>query len=67
MFNEAPARVQMRARRKDGSAADVELSIGMVHGADGRLTHWVLAFADRSELEHLREELRVLRAIAAAP
>lgn len=67
MFNEAPARVHMRARRKDGSAADVELSIGMVHGADGRLTHWVLAFADRSELEHLREELRVLRAIAASP
>ena len=67
MFNEAPARLQMRARRKDGSTADMELSIGMVHGADGRLTHWVLAFADRSELERLREELRVLRAIAAAP
>ena len=67
MFNEAPARVQIRARRKDGSAADVELSIGMVHGIEGRLTHWVLAFADRGELERLREELRVLRAIAASP
>ncbi|MEW6689668.1 MAG: PAS domain S-box protein [Pseudomonadota bacterium] len=67
MFNDAPARLQLRARRKDGTAADVDLSIGMVHGADGRLTHWVLAFADRSELERLREELRVLRAIAAAP
>ena len=67
MFNEAPARVQMRARRKDGARADVELSIGMVHGADGRLTHWVLAFADRGELERLREELRILRSIAAAP
>jgi PAS domain S-box-containing protein len=67
MFNEAPARVQMRARRKDGSTADVELSIGMVHGADGRLTHWVLAFADRSEIARMQEELRVLRAIAAAP
>ncbi|HTQ77666.1 MAG TPA: PAS domain S-box protein [Burkholderiales bacterium] len=67
MFDEAPLRAQMRARRRDGSAAEVDLSIGMVHGADGRLTHWVLAFADRSELEQLREELRVLRSIAAAP
>ena len=67
MFNEAPARVQMRARRKDGSRADVELSIGMVHGVDGRLSHWVLTFADRSELERLREEMRLLRSIAAAP
>ena len=67
MFNEAPARVQMRARRKDGSRAEVELSIGMVHGADGRLTHWVLAFADRGEIERMREELRILRAIDAAP
>jgi PAS domain S-box-containing protein len=67
MFTEGPARVQMRARRKDGSRADVDLSIGMVHGVDGRLTHWVLAFADRSELERLREELRILRSIAAAP
>lgn len=67
MFKEAPARVQMRARRKDGATAHVELTIGMVNGADGRLTHWVLAFADRGEIERLREELRVLRAIAAAP
>ena len=67
MFNEAPARLQMRARRKDGSGAEVELSIGMVHGADGRLTHWVLAFADRGEIARMQEELRVLRAIAAAP
>lgn len=67
MFNEAPSRLQMRARRKDGSTADIELSIGMVHSAEGRLTHWVLAFADRSELERLREELRLLRALAAAP
>jgi len=67
MFDEAPVRLQMRARRKDGITAEVELSIGMVHGIDGHLTHWVLAFADRSEMERLREELRVLRAIAAAP
>jgi PAS domain S-box-containing protein len=67
MFNEAPQRLQMRARRKDGTAAEVDLSIGMVHGVDGHMTHWVLAFADRSEMERMREELRVLRAVAAAP
>jgi PAS domain S-box-containing protein len=67
MFNEAPARLQMRARRKDGEAAEVDLSIGMVHGVDGLLTHWVLAFADRGEIARMQEELRVLRSIAAAP
>ena len=63
----APARLLMRARRKDGASAEVELSIGMVHGVDGHLTHWVLAFADRSDIARMQEELRVLRAIAAAP
>ena len=67
MFAAAPARMEMRARRKDGSAVLVDLSIGMVHDAEGGLSHWVLAFADRSEIERLREELRVLRSIAAAP
>jgi len=67
MFNEAPVRLQMRARRKDGASAEVEVSIGMVHGVDGLLTHWVLSFADRSEIARMHEELRVLRAIAAAP
>lgn len=67
MFNDAPARLRMLARRKNGEPAEVELSIGMVHGVDGRLTHWVLAFADRSEVARMQEELRVLRAIAAAP
>jgi len=67
MFSDAPARLRMRARQKNGTAAEVELSIGMVHGVDGRQTHWVLAFADRSEVARMQEELRVLRAIAAAP
>ena len=67
MFEDAPVRMQMRARRKDGAAAEVDLSISMVHGVDGRLTHWVLAFADRSEIARMREELRILRSIEAAP
>ena len=67
MFNDAPVRLQMRARCKNGASVEVELSIGMVHGVDGLLTHWVLAFADRSEIARMHEELRVLRAIATAP
>ncbi len=67
MFSDAPVRLQMRARCKDGSGAEVTVSIGMVHGVDGLLTHWVLAFADRGEIARMQEELRVLRSIAAAP
>jgi PAS domain S-box-containing protein len=67
MFEQAPARLLMRARRKDRSVSQVEVTIGMVTSADGRLTHWVLSFADRSEMERLREELRVLKAMAASP
>ena len=67
MFKDAPARLRMQSRRKSGATAEVDVSIGMVHGIDGRLTHWVLAFADRSEIARMQEELRVLRSIAAAP
>ncbi len=55
------------AGAKGRPSADVELSIGMVHGVEGLLTHWVLAFADRGEIARMQEELRVLRAISAAP
>jgi hypothetical protein len=42
----------------------VETTAGNVRGVDGRVTHWVLAFADRSELEQLRERLTALGAAA---
>jgi PAS domain S-box-containing protein len=67
LFQDAPARFEIRARRKDASGAHVELTIGVVHDAEGGLSHWVLAFADRGEIERLREELRVLRSLAAVP
>jgi PAS domain S-box-containing protein len=57
LYRGAEAQALLRAQRKDGSQAHVEVSIGAVRGVDGRVTHWVLAFSDRTELEQLRESL----------
>jgi PAS domain S-box-containing protein len=62
---EAPHRWQLTAWSKDGAAHPVEVSVAAVHSVEGKLTHWVLAFADRSEVEHLREELQSLKRLAA--
>jgi PAS domain S-box-containing protein len=61
------APMPLRARRKDGSVAHVEVLAGAVRAVDGRVTHWVLAFADRTELEELRAKLERLGALACAP
>jgi PAS domain S-box-containing protein len=66
LFRESGAQLLLRARRKDGSAVHVETTAGNLRGVDGRVTHWVLAFADRSELERLREKLNALCATAGA-
>jgi hypothetical protein len=65
LFREPAQSVVLHAQRKDSSLAQVEVSVGAVRGSDGRVTHWVLAFADRTELEQLREKLNALRATAA--
>lgn len=52
---------------KDGEERQVELALGAVRSVDGKLTHWVLSFADCSELERLRRELEKLRSLAANP
>lgn len=65
LYRESEAQVLLRAQRKDGSQAHVEVSIGAVRSVDGRVTHWVLAFSDRTELEQLRDKLNALRAAAA--
>ncbi len=57
LFHERAPGVVLRAQRKDSSVAVVEVSVGAVRGSDGRVTHWVLAFSDRTELEQLRERL----------
>ena len=60
-------RWQLDTCGKDGEPRHVELALGAVRSVDGKLTHWVLSFADCTELERLRRELEKLRALAAAP
>jgi PAS domain S-box-containing protein len=67
LLAESSSRWKLRAWGKDGALRHVEISFGALHGADGQLTHWVVAFADRSEVEKLRAELESLKALAAVP
>ena len=67
LLAESTSRWKLRAWGKDGAVRHVEITFGAVHSADGQLTHWVVAFADRSEVERLRSELEALQVLAAAP
>src|SRR5918996_1113267 len=67
LLAESSSRWKLRACGKDGAVRHVEISLGAVHSADGQLTHWIAAFADRREVEKLRSELEGLKALAAAP
>jgi hypothetical protein len=44
----------------------VEVALCSLRSADGRLTHWVVAFSDRGEVERLRAEIESLKSPAAA-
>jgi len=65
LFADTTARWQITAWSKDGAARPVEVALGAVRSADGHLSHWVLAFSDRSEAERLRAELESLKGLAA--
>ena len=67
LLAESSSRWKLRAWGKDGAVRHIEISFGAVHSADGELTHWVVAFADRSEVEKLRGDLEGLQALAATP
>ncbi|HEY5896090.1 MAG TPA: PAS domain-containing protein [Burkholderiales bacterium] len=66
MLAEAAPRRSLKAWAKDGTLRHVEVTLGALRSTDGRVTHWVAAFSDRSELERLRTELDSLRTLAAA-
>ena len=55
----------VKAWSKDGSPRPVDLALGALRDRDGRVTHWVASFADRTEAERLRAELDAMRAPAA--
>ncbi|MDH4174132.1 MAG: PAS domain S-box protein [Betaproteobacteria bacterium] len=57
LYREPASSVVLHAQRKDCALAHVEVAVGAVRGSDGRVTHWVLAFSDRTELEQLRSRL----------
>ena len=65
MLAEQAPRRMTRVWAKDGSQRPVELAINAVRNAEGAITHWILAFSDRSELERLRAELDSMRRLAA--
>jgi PAS domain S-box-containing protein len=57
LLAESVSRWELKAWAKDGTARHVELVLGAVRSAEGRLTHWVVALSDRAEVEQLRAEL----------
>jgi PAS domain S-box-containing protein len=65
LFADTATHWQFTACSKDGGARHVELALGAVRSSDGQLSHWVLAFSDRSEAEQLRAEVESLKSLAA--
>lgn len=61
MLAESAPRRTVKAWAKDGTPRPVELTASAVRNPEGAITHWVLAFSDRSEVERLRAELDSLR------
>lgn len=66
LLSDSGRRWELTAWGKSGEARHVELAVSAVRGADGRLSHWVLAFSDRGEIERLRSEIESLKGLAAS-
>jgi PAS domain S-box-containing protein len=66
LLSEGPRRWELTAWGKDGELRHVEVAVGEVRGVDGRLSHWVIAFSDRGEIERLRSEIESLKGLAAS-
>ena len=66
LLTESPKRWELGAWAKCGDARLVEVALAPLRDCAGRMTHWVIAFSDRSELERLRSEVESLKSLAAA-
>ena len=53
LLAQAPARRDLQVWGKDGRTYNVELTLGAVRDAEGRLTHWTVGFADLERLNAL--------------
>lgn len=66
LLTEPPRRWELSAWGRDGETRPVEVTLGALRDVTGKLTHFVVAFADRGEVERLRAEVESLRSLAAA-
>jgi PAS domain S-box-containing protein len=66
LLSDGARRWELTAWGKDGEVRHVEAAVGAVRGADARLSHWVVAFSDRREVERLRSEVESLKGLAAS-
>jgi PAS domain S-box-containing protein len=66
LLAESPRRWELTAWGKGGEVRHVEVALCGLRSADGRLTHWVVAFSDRTEVEQLRAQIESLKSASAA-
>lgn len=53
LLAQAPSHRELQVWSKDGHTYNVELTLGAVRDAEGRLTHWSVGFADLERLKAL--------------
>lgn len=66
LLAESPRRWELTAWGKDGDVRHVEVALHGLRSTDGRLTHWVVAFSDRTEVAQLRAQIESLKSASAA-
>jgi PAS domain S-box-containing protein len=66
LLSEGPRRWELTAWGKDGEVRHIEVAAAALRAADGQLTHWVVVFSDRGEIERLRLEVESLKGLAAS-
>jgi len=53
LLAQAPAHRELETWSKDGGVHHVEMTLGALRNPEGRLTHWVVGFADLQRLKAL--------------